>query len=232
MLPTIKMIEYEKTPIRKYENFIREIIESTKRGINFDKLEESNKMFVDKIKELFKFENSKSWSFLIASLDTLGDSQFSIISFLNHKIDNESEFNTGEKYLRLYGVLSAIYIHNRAIATLADLVKVKDDKIEDEFKNSKINFLRNAISAHPVNFKDNGLKTNYKIARYSVNDRGQLVLVNMDNKFETYDLYKAISDYLSFSKENLDKITRKLISNRFKTSKEKREQLEKKLIEL
>jgi len=107
----MKMIEYEKTLIRKYENFIREIIDSSVRGIDFDKLDESNKMFVDKIKELFLFENDKSWSFLISSLDTLGDSQFSIVSFLNHKIDNKSVFNTGEKYLRLYGVLSAIYIH-------------------------------------------------------------------------------------------------------------------------
>ena len=223
------MIEYEKTPIRKYENFIREIINSSVRGIDFDKLNENNKMFVDKVKYLFKFENTKSWSFLISSLDTLGDSHFAIVSFLNHKVDNENVFNTGEKYLRLYGVLSGIYIHYRAIATLADLVKIKTDKLENDFKNSKIAFLRNAISSHPVNFENNGTKTNYKIARHSVNDRGQLVLINMENKFETYDLYESINDYLLNSELTLEKIAEKLISNRYKTSTEKIVQFKKEL---
>lgn len=226
---TMKMIEYENTLIRKYENFIRNIVNSSVLGIDFDKLDENNKMFVDKTKELLKFENNKSWSFLVSSLDTLGDSQFAIISFLNHKIDNHKIFNTGEKYLRLYGILSAIYIHYRAIATLADLVKIKTNELENDFKKSKISFLRNAISSHPVNFNNNGTKTNYKIARHSVNDRGQLVLVSMENKFETYDLYKSINDYLLNSELTLEKISKKLIHNRYKNSIDKIDYLEEEL---
>jgi len=223
------MIEYEKTSIRKYENFIREVIDSSVRGIDFDKLDDNNKLFVEKVKELLKFENNKSWSFLISSLDTLGDSQFAIVSFLNHKIENHNNFNTGEKYLRLYGVLSAIYIHHRSIATLADLVKIKNNELENNFKDSKISFLRNAISSHPLNFDNSGSKTNYKLARHSVNNRGQLILANMENKFKTYDLYRSINEYLSNSEFTLEKISKKLINNRYKFSKEKKKQLLKEL---
>ena len=43
----------ENTLVRKYENFIREIINSSISRIDWDKLESQQKMFVDKMKELF-----------------------------------------------------------------------------------------------------------------------------------------------------------------------------------
>jgi len=124
------LINYETTLIRKYENFIREIINSSVRRIDWEKLESQQKMFVDKMKELFKLQNCHSWSFLTSSLDTLGDSHFAIVSFLNNNISNGKSFNTGEHYLRLYGVLSSVYIHFRAISVLADLTKVKTVNLE------------------------------------------------------------------------------------------------------
>lgn len=218
------VIEFEKTKIRSYENFIREIIDTSVRRLNWDKLDKENKMFTDKIKELFKFDSSECWSFLTSSLDTLGDSTFAITSFLNHKLGNETKFDTGEQYLRLYGVLSSVYIHFRAISTLADLVKIKTNDLEKKFKDSDISFLRNVISAHPVNFDDNGRKKNFKIARYSLNDTGKLEIVSMKNEFTSYDLFNSINQYLKFAEETLEKIATKLIKNRYKSSKEKLEE--------
>jgi hypothetical protein len=219
------LIEFENTLVRKYESFIREIINSSVRRIHWDKLESQQKMFVDKIKELFKFQNSDSWSFLTSSLDTLGDSHFAIISFLNYNIDNGSTFNTGEKYLRLYGVLSSVYIHFRSVSTLADLVKVKTSDTELEFKKLDISFLRNAISAHPVNFDLNGSKTSYKVARYSVNDQGELDVVDAKNQITTYDLHKSLNDYIEFSEKILEQVARKLIENRYASALKKKEEL-------
>jgi len=219
------MIEYEHTLIRKYENFIREIINSSVRRLDFENLENNQVRFVDKIKELFKFESSNSWSFLTSSLNTLGDSNFAIVSFQNFNIDNGKSLNTGEKYLRLYGVLSSIYIHFRSIATLADLVKTKSNNLEQEFKNLDISFLRNAISAHPVNYNENKSKSNFKIARYSLNDSGMLEIINMKNEFKTYDLNKTINEYLIFSERLLHLIAQKFIINRYSSSKIKKDEL-------
>ncbi|MCB0801944.1 MAG: hypothetical protein KDB74_02500 [Flavobacteriales bacterium] len=182
-------------------------------------------MFVDKMKELFKFQSSESWSFLTSSLNTLGDSHFAIVSFLNNNIENGKAFNTGEKYLRLYGVLSSVYIHFRAISTLADLAKTKTNELEDKFKNLKINFLRNAISAHPVNFKLNESIANFKVVRYSVNDHGLLEIVNMKNEFKSYDLNKSIIEYIEFSENTLEAVIRKIIENRYDSSSVKRPKL-------
>ena len=226
------MIEYENTLIRKYENFIREVVNSSVNGIDWDKLESQQKMFVDKMKELFKFQDSESWSFLTSSLDTLGDSHFAIVSFLNSNIENGKNFNTGERYLRLYGVLSSVYIHFRAISTLADLVKSKTSELEQEFKNLDISFLRNAISAHPVNFELNGDKMNFKIARYSLNDLGSLDVIDKQNQFNTYDLHESLNAYIEFSEETIEKVIKKMVQNRYASSAIKREELLNKLEKL
>jgi len=223
------LIEYENTLIRKYENFIREVVNSSVDRIDWNKLESQQKMFVDKMKELFKFQNSESWSLLTSSLDTLGDSHLAIVSFLNSNIENGNIFNTGERYLRLYGVLSSVYIHFRAISTLTDLTKIKTSKLEQEFKSLEISFLRNAISAHPVNFELDGDKTHFKIARYSLNNSGLLEVVDKQNQFKTYNLHKSLKIYIEFSEKTLESIIRKLVENRYDSSSDKREELLNKL---
>jgi hypothetical protein len=117
------MIEFEHTKIRYYENFIRDIVNSIVNRIDFEKLNNENKLFLTKIKERLCFDNDNGWKFLVSSLDTIGDSQFAITTFQNHKIENGQKFNTGENYLRLYGILSAVYIQQQALLKLSDLFK-------------------------------------------------------------------------------------------------------------
>jgi len=226
------VIEYETTLIRKYENFIREVINLSVNKIDFEKLEKQQKMFVDKIRELFKFQTNESWSFLTSSLDTLGDSHFAIVSFLNNNIDNGKIFNTGEKYLRLYGVLSSVYIHFRSVSTLAELTKVKTADLEKDYNKLDISFLRNAISAHPVSYELNGKKTNFKIARFSINDTGILNIVNNKNEFKAYDLYKSINEYIRFAERTLKTVSKKNIEVRYKSSIDKKRELIDRLEEL
>lgn len=228
------MIEYENTRIRKIEGFMRDTINHITFKIDFDKLEEQQMMFVDKVKNRFLFDNSNSWMSLCASLDTLGDSQLAIVSFLNSKIGNGKTFNTGERYLRIYGVLNAIYIHNQSIVNLATIIKLNDpSKLSKYFKKMDISFLRNSIAAHPVNFDNNGTKVNYRIVRMSIdNDTGNLEIVNRNNSFRTYNIYEAIDEYLESAEFNLRKIALKLITNAYKSAPEKQSLLKKKLKEL
>lgn len=223
------MIVYENTLVRKYEEFLREIVNSSVNRIDWTKLESQEMMFVDKMKELFKLQNSESWGFLTSSLDVLGSSHLAIITFLNFGNENHTHLNIGERYLRLNGVLSSVYIHFGAISTLTDLIKIKNKNIEKEFKSLNISFLRNAISAHPVNFELKGEKTHYKTARYSLNDLGALKVLNHKNEINTFDLSESLNTYIKFSEKLLEKTIKKIIQNRYDSSPNKKEDLIKKL---
>jgi len=216
------MISYEDCLIRKYEVFIRDIINSSKRKIDFNKLE---------LKEKFKFDKAESWKFLTSCLDTVGDSQFAIINFQNNKIENGKEFNTGERYLRLYGLLSAVYIQQQSILKLADLFKLTDfNTIKDEFKSLEITDLRHYISAHPINFFGPDKIESFKIDRFSLTNEKCVTVIDENNNFIHFDLFNLISRYNTKAEKYLEKVGKKLIENLYKkSSNEKMKELLKEM---
>lgn len=224
------MIDYEQTKIRLYEILIRDIINSIVQKIDFEKLDQEGKSFKDRIMERFRFDSNKGWQFLIACLDTLGDSNFAIVTFLNKGIENGEEFNTEEKYLRLYGVLSAVQIQQHSILKLADLVKLNGIvQLMESFKGLDISFLRHSISAHPVNFNDNGKKVSFRIDRFSLNDSGNLNLRNEDNSFKEYNIFNALKIHIYKVETTLESIIEKMIDNLYSTSEMKKSELRKEL---
>lgn len=224
------MIQFENTKTRLYEKFIRDIANSIVQRIDFEKLDNEGKSFLTKVKERLCFDNDKGWKFLTSSLDTLGDSQFAIVTFINHKIENGKKFNTGENYLRLYGLLSAVYIQQQAILKLSDLFKTGEvNNLKNEFDNLEITFLRHCISAHPVNYDNNGTKVSFKIDRNSLNDNGLLSIRDELNNAETYNVFESLNEYISKIEKYLEAICQKLISNCYKTAKEKYKELNTKL---
>lgn len=113
-------MNYNLNRIRNYEVFIRDTVNEIVDNINYEKLEKENKTFLTKIKERLCFDNDKGWKFLTSSLDTIGDSHFAISTFIEKNRNND----TGENYLRIYGVLSAVYIQQQALIKLSDLIKL------------------------------------------------------------------------------------------------------------
>jgi hypothetical protein len=224
------LIEFEHTKIRHYETFIRDIVNSIVQKIDFDKLTTENKSFLTKIKERLCFDNDNGWKFLVSSLDTIGDSQFAITTFQNHKINNGQKFNTGENYLRLYGILSAVYIQQKAILKLSDLFKTgRIDELKYNFDKLDITFLRHCISAHPINFNQNGSKVSFRIDRNSLNDNGLIKIRDEFNETRTFYIYNSLGDYNSLAEGCLNEISKKVISNCYQTSKEKFQELNDKL---
>ena len=223
------MIKYEYTRIRKYESFIREILNSTVARIDWVKLEEKEQRFTNKIRELFRLDNDLGWSFYCASLDTIGDSNLAIVSFQNYKLRLANGIVSGDQYLRLYGLLNAVYVNYGAIITLADLVKIKSKELEDSFKNTSILFIRNALAAHPTNFNSGDGKVNYKIVRCSIRDEKNVTIVNHVNESKKFNLIDSVDEYIRLAEDVLHKICLKLIQIRFESSKAKIDDLAGKL---
>lgn len=227
------MIQYHKTKIRQYEIFIRDIVSSVINKIDYDKLHSENKSFLNKTKERFCFDNNRGWKFLCACLDTIGDSNFALVEFQNYRIENKRKINTGENYLRIYGVLNAVQIQQHSILKLSDLVKLDSlGNLTSSFKELDITFLRHSISAHPVNYDDRGKKVSFKIDRTSINDFGNLSLRNEHNSVKIYNIFDSLNEYVLKAENTLENITEKLIENLYKTAKSKKMELVGKLSEI
>lgn len=223
------MISYEDTKIRKYENFIRDILNSVVQKIDFEKLEENKQTFLSKTKERFRFDNENGWKFLTSSLDTIGDSNYAIIVYLNSKSEHKTS-NSGIEYLKLYGVLSAVYIQQQSILKLLELFKVNElNAKKKEFEVLEITFLRHCISAHPINYDLSGEKVSFKIVRSSLYQNGKVEVCDQSNSFKTHDIFQALETYKIVAENMMKTISEKLIENTYKSANNKIEELKSKL---
>ena len=196
------MTQYESTKIRQYENLIREIINSIISEINLEELSNNGKTLLSEMQNIFSFNNINGLQQLNSCLDIIGDSQIAIIEFVNSR---------HLSYLSIYGVLSAIYIQQQSIIKIAKILKINNFK--KEFDVLKITFLRHCVSAHPVNYNFNGTEASYKLARYSLFQNGNLVIIDELNNFKDYDIYLAINEYIIIAEEKLNNISKKFINN-------------------
>jgi hypothetical protein len=89
--------------------------------------------------------------------------------------------------------------------------------------------LRHCISAHPINYNQNGSKTSFRIDRSSLNDNGLITIRNESNSFLTYNIYTSLDNYILNAETCLRTIAKKIISNCYQTSKEKFNELNAKL---
>jgi hypothetical protein len=226
--------DFENTKIRLYEKFIRDNVNSIVSQLDYAKLDKEKKSFLEKIKERLCFDNDNGWKFLVSSLDIIGDSQFAITSFQNYKVENGKKFNTGENYLRLYGILSAIYIQQQAIIKLSDLFKTGNlKKIKTKFNELEITNLRHYISAHPINFRKNEVVIeSFRIDRNSLNDNGIFIIRDQSNKGKTFNIYNLLNDHILQAEECLKTISKKMISNCYQTDRIKFEKFNSKLEEI
>ena len=98
-----------------------------------------------------KFENNDDHHRLRACIDLTEDTQFAISEFYENGLKTKA-CNDGEMYLRLYGVLNAIYLQMQSAIGLIELFKIPNKKKStQELKALKIIDVRNKIGAHTPN---------------------------------------------------------------------------------
>lgn len=157
--------------------------------------------------EKYKFELAKNLKFdkisdpdlFKACIDVIDDTQFAVDEFnLNGLIINDNSL--GERYLRLYGVLNAVYLQLGAILDVIRLFKVSDQKkLRRRLNSLKIIEVRNKLASHTTNYKIPNTKNSkdfFKLAQSTIHQWGNSLLIVSKDDSEYIDL-KPILDQFS-----------------------------------
>lgn len=176
--------------LTQYNSLLRDIINSIAAPIEGD--------FLTKALKRFKFENIDGWAFLTASLDLIQDTEDAKQNFHEFGLSGPTRYdNLGEKYLRLYGILNAVYLQVNAITNFGELFKIDSKRKHDKhMRELRIVQLRHIAGSHTVNYlSPTSQKIEaYMIAQHSL-DTDEIQVMNGDNIFESYHLSDLLTEY-------------------------------------
>jgi hypothetical protein len=137
------------------------------------------------------------WSALCVAMDTLEDTCCALGCYESNGLG----MDIGEKYLRLYGFMQAVFLQQDSINKMYQLL-VKSNLINE--KNSpwsRIRALRNLTVGHPVEKNDKGEIKRCFISQATISNSGfQLLVWNRrkgDIDFEDVDLNSLYEEYKS-----------------------------------
>jgi hypothetical protein len=155
-------------------------------------------------RESLHLNKDEDWDFVCVAMDIVGDASEAIRNFLQFGLNGPTKYEDwGERYLRLYGVLNATYIQQKAVLKLYQLMQVHGPtKIQERLNRLEIRTLRHMLASHgtdydnkeakavetyvPVRLGLDGFKCMYSQNRGK--DRGTFPL-------RVVDLEKAIEDH-------------------------------------
>lgn len=130
------------------------------------------------------FRNHRDdWNMLCASMDTLGDTSLATQNFIEKELGQK----IGEKYLKLYGLLQAVFLQQDAIKFLFEIIKKNFDVKTailgwDNYSRKNWDSLRgyrNLSSGHPIENKrfEKGKTKRALISRITISaDEFQLLI--------------------------------------------------------
>ncbi len=215
-------------------NFLDEYITILRDIVSFKAMkdERANEEFNAKMQRLLSLNSTKDLNIICASFDVVGDTNLAIKHFEHFGLSGATKYDdVGEKYLRLYGILNAIYLHKEAILSLYNKFNIENStKVQKEINNLKILNIRHKIGAHSVNYKNGSDIECYTPSRMTITNK-ELEFNNMDiskHEFETINLEILINDYLEAIFKIVEKLVNDFVSKIFKTNANmKEEYLEK-----
>ncbi len=115
------------TTIEKYNDLQRKILDDF--AIRWDD-EKSKTTFRDSVKKYYGFEKDFGWNIILNSYYIIEDTELAKKSFKQFDLQGPTRYNdTGERYLRLYGFLNAVYQQKLAIENLMEVFKLKDQNL-------------------------------------------------------------------------------------------------------
>ena len=188
--------------------------------------------FKTEVMKRFGFENKFGWNIMLNAIYLIDDTELAKISFQKFGLQGPARYDDpGEKYLRLYGILNAIYQQYQALSNLLELYKIDNKKeIIEELKGSRILMLRNKIASHSANYANKKSEQQnkfdvFEVYRYALSYEKIIILRNQEES-DKYDLTNDLKDYDALFIDNLYKIVEKAIKKAFNNSSKFKEKLE------
>jgi hypothetical protein len=195
--------------LEKYGNAFRDLINSKIWSSKGD------------IRETLRLSKDGDWAFLCISMDILEDACTAINSFLKFGLNGPTKYDdVGEKYLRLYGILSATYIQQEALVKVYQLMNVGPSLKEGKelVDSLLIRSLRHKLSSHSTNYHDKETDSiqAYVPIRCDLDNFNCTYGKNGRGNHNSVDLKAAVDEHLNMMIELLDKIMEKAIKTLFK----------------
>jgi len=172
------------------------------------------------IKDALRLSRDEDWSFICSSMDIVDDAALALENFLKFGLDGPTKYNEdGEKYLRLYGLLSATYIQQQAILTLHILNTDSDSKKAlQKIKDLKIRQVRHKIASHACDYLRQGQNKleSYVPVRLYLSEFC-IGLFNSENfEIEKISLKDYLDEHINLMINFLDEIIEKSIKRIFR----------------
>jgi len=162
--------------------------------------------FINKPRKQFNLlKNRKFWNQLCSSLDVIEDSDLAIDAYINSEFGKDD----GEKYLRLYGVLQALFLQQDAVTNLCESLGLSDN-LTANTKLKEIRNIRNDSIGHPT--KRGNYKSYHFISRVSTTKSGFQLISDYGNSKITFRNISVI-DLIKEQREYLSKILIKKVIN-------------------
>ena len=187
-------------------------------------------------KTLLRLNGDNDWDFICVAMDVVGDASLAIAHFLRFALDGPTRYNdTGEKYLRLYGLLSAVYIQQEAVLKLYSLMNCPNPKdIKAEFNQLEIRTLRHQLASHSVDFVASRKEKPQAFVpvRMGLGGFSCTVTENRGDQSRTIKLDEAIIEHCKSVVSVIDRTYEKSIGTFFRGQDNKIEKFKKKLEDL
>lgn len=181
--------------------------------------------FLSHVKSCLKLNKAEDWNYILASEDILEDSNAAISNFLKFGISGPTKYDElGEKYLRLYGVLNAVYLQQQAILNLHKFFQCPDpNKLRTQFSSLQVIELRHKLASHSANYSDqnSGDMHVFVPVRIELADFELSYFNHHTDDYVKADLKMAIKEHLELMCQTYIKIVEKSVSTTYKSNPEK-----------
>lgn len=183
-----------------------------------------------------RLNSEADWSFVCVAMDVVGDASLAIRNFLKFGLDGPSRYeDAGERYLRLYGLLSAAYIQQQAVLKLYSLMNCPSPKqIQSIFHDLEVRTLRHQLASHSLDFLAPGSNSKQAFVPVRIGLAGFRceVTENRGDRSRTVKLDVALDEHTKAVIEVLDKTFEKSTRTLFKGQAKKLGEWKQKLDDL
>lgn len=188
--------------------------------------------YTTKLSKKFKLNPQYEYTIIEAFYWTLEDSEIAIQNFKEYGIGGITKLgnNEGERYLRLYGLLAAVYNQRSAIVKMYEVFDLGTHKqLKDDFRKLAIIEARHMVASHAFDYVSLDKKKDYfRISRPTLNDDEKLLILGKNGSHEL-NVLSALQEFQEFINQKYKMIGAHLIARFYQEGSDKHDKLSKML---